>query len=216
MKFSDLNRRSVLASVALAGLGAACGTRLVGEPLSKPRSDLYNCEGCEGAFERDGDKLDWQATLAPANEPGGAMRIEGFVVQPDGKTPAKDVVVYAYQTNAAGHYGNGTPETEWSRRHGRLRAWVKTDANGQYRFDTIKPAPYPKQTMPAHVHLTIAEPGRRAYYIDDIVFDGEFGVTPSYRQKQELRGGSGIVTLQRTPKGLWLARRNIVLERHRQ
>lgn len=209
-----MDRRSVLAALGLASLGAACGARTAGVPLSGARPDLYNCEGCEGAFERDAQTLDWQSTMAPAGEPGEPMRIEGRVTQADGQTPAEGVVVYAYQTNAEGLYANGSAETEWSLRHGRLRAWVKTDADGRYGFDTIKPAPYPNQNMPAHVHLTIAEPGRRAYYIDDIVFDGEFGVTPAYRRNQELRGGSGILTLQRTEEGLWLARRNIVLERH--
>ena len=209
-----MDRRSVLAALGLASLGAACGARTAGEPLSGARPDLYNCEGCEGAFERDAQTLDWQSTMAPAGEPGEPMRIEGRVTQSDGQTPAEGVVVYAYQTNAEGLYANGSAETEWSRRHGRLRAWVKTDADGRYGFDTIKPAPYPNQTMPAHVHLTIAEPGRPAYYIDDIVFDGEFGVTPAYRRNQELRGGSGILQLQRTDEDLWLARRNIVLERH--
>lgn len=214
MNLSTMNRRSVLTAFGLAGLGAACRARTAGSSRSKPRADLYNCEGCEGAFERDANTLDWHEAMAPPNEPGEAMRIEGRVMQSDGQTPAEGVVVYAYQTNAEGLYANGSIETEWSRRHGNLRGWVKTDANGHYAFHTIKPAPYPNQTMPAHVHLTIVEPGQRAYYIDDIVFDGEFGVTPSYRQRQEFRGGSGIVKLQRTPEGLWLARRNILLERH--
>jgi protocatechuate 3,4-dioxygenase, beta subunit len=124
-----------------------------------------------------------------------------------------NVVIYAYHTDAAGLYSRGTPETEWSRRHGRLRGWVRTDAAGRYLFDSVKPGPYPNDTMPAHVHLTVAEPGRRAYYIDDIVFAGEFGVTPAYRARQELRGGSGIVRLTRAD-GVWIARRDIVLEPH--
>lgn len=142
------------------------------------------------------------------------MRIEGRVMQADGRTPAAGVVIYAHQTNAEGLYANGTDESEWSRRNGRLRGWVKTDAEGRYAFDTIKPAPYPDRTMPAHVHLMIGEPGRRPYYIDDIVFDGEFGVTPAYRKRQQLRGGSGIVSLKRGPDGRWIARRDIVLELH--
>ncbi len=152
--------------------------------------------------------------MAAGGEPGERMRIEGVVLGTDARTPATGVIVYAYQTNADGLYANGSPETEWSRRHGRLRGWAKTDSRGRYAFDTIKPAPYPGQTMPAHVHLTIVEPGRRGYYIDDIVFDGEFGVTQSYREKQELRGGSGILTLRRSGDGRWLAIRDIVLERH--
>lgn len=81
--------------------------------------------------------------MGPANEPGEVMRIGGRVLHPDGKTPAPGVIIYAYQTNAEGLYANGTAETEWSRRHGRLRGWARTNAAGRYAFDTIKPAPYP-------------------------------------------------------------------------
>jgi protocatechuate 3,4-dioxygenase, beta subunit len=212
-----MDRREVFAAIGLASLAAACGTRATSEAgphQSPPRPDLYNCDGCEGALERDAHSLGWQTRMAPVGEAGESMRIEGRVLQSDGRTPAAAVVVYAYQTNAEGRYANGSNATEWSRRHGRLRGWVRTGADGRYAFDTIKPAPYPNDNIPAHVHLTVVEPGRRPYYIDDIVFDGEFGVTPSYRRRQELRGGSGIVTLRWTAEGTWLAIRNIILERH--
>lgn len=142
------------------------------------------------------------------------MVLTGYALTPDGARPAEGVVIYLHQTNAAGLYANGSQASEWSRRHGRLRGWVKTGADGRYRFLTIKPGPYPDRTLPAHIHLFIGEPGRRPYYIDDVVFDGEFGVTPAYRSAQELRGRTGIVRLQRSEDGILLAVRNIVLERH--
>ncbi|MEO6224758.1 MAG: hypothetical protein ABIO80_02755 [Sphingomicrobium sp.] len=178
------------------------------------RPDLYHCEGCDGALERPSGSLSWSSRIGPANEPGEPLVVEGRVFRTDGHSPAPGVTIYAYQTNAAGLYANGTPETEWSRRHGRMRGWVRTDANGRYRFETIKPGPYPRQTMPAHIHLTVLEPGRRPYYIDDIVFDGEFGVTADYRRRQELRGGSGIVALSHGRDGRLVVRRDIVLESH--
>lgn len=58
------------------------------------------------------------------------------------------------------------------------------------------------------------EYGERPYNIDDVVFAGEFLVDRAYREAQELRGGSGIVSLERDAEGRWLARRDIVLERH--
>ncbi|WP_428152392.1 hypothetical protein [Brevundimonas sp.] len=142
------------------------------------------------------------------------MILSGRVLAADGRTPAADIVVYAHHTNALGLYADGSDETEWSRRHGRLRGWVRTDSEGHYRFETIKPAPYPSRALPAHVHLFIGEPGRRPYYIDDVVFDGEFGVDRDYRARQELRGGSGIVTLRRDPVSGWIAQRDIRLEVH--
>jgi protocatechuate 3,4-dioxygenase, beta subunit len=189
----------------LPGLAAA--------PVSRVRADLYQCEGCEGARERGARALTWQARIGPPDEPGEALRIDGTVFETDGKTPAAGVIIYAYQTNAAGLYANGTAESEWSRRHGNLRGWVKTGADGRYRFDTIKPAPYPGEAFPAHLHFTVLEPGRPPYWIDDIVFASEFGVTETYRRGRENRGGDGIVLLARD-QSVWLAKRDILLEPH--
>ena len=178
------------------------------------RADLYQCDGCEAALERDPASLGTEAVIAHSDEPGEPIIIEGVVFQADGGTPAANVVIYAYHTNAAGFYAGGSQETEASRRHGRLRGWVRTGPDGRYRFRSIKPAPYPDNSMPAHVHLMVREPARRPYWIDEIVFQGEFGVTEAYRRTQTGRGGSGITQLTRSPQGVWIARRNIVLERH--
>jgi len=64
------------------------------------------------------------------------------------------------------------------------------------------------------IHLMIGESGPPRYYIDDVVFVGEFGVTIRYRRNQELRGGSGIVTLRDNGNGVLVAVRDIILERH--
>ncbi len=178
------------------------------------RRDLYDCEGCKGAAERDPQTLESSAQIASPGEPGGRLLLRGRVLRPDGRTPASGVVVYAYHTNAEGLYAGGSAESEWSRRHGRLRGWVRTGSDGRYEFRTIKPAPYPSRSDPAHIHFTVLEPGRPPYWIDDVVFAGEFGVDARYRSERENRGGPGIVELQRTSDGTWLAKRNIVLEVH--
>lgn len=157
--------------------------------------------------------MEWRARIAGPNEPGERLQITGTVFQADSRKPSPGIIVYAYHTDAAGLYSRGTPETEWSRRHGLLRGWARTGADGRYSFETVKPAPYPGRRDPAHVHLTVLEQGRRPYWIDDIVFDGDFGVDDAYRRERENRGGSGIVRLARQDAG-WLARRDIVLERH--
>lgn len=131
----------------------------------------------------------------------------------DGRTPASDVVIYAYQTNADGLYAGGSNASEWSRRHGRLRGWARTDAEGDYVFSTIKPGIYPDRSEPAHIHLIVQEPGRPPYWIDDVVFEGEFGVV-AHRANEERRGGGGVVRLGRDGDGHLLATRDIVLEAH--
>lgn len=217
-----VDRRMMLLALA-GGAGGVLAIRgLTAQPLRPSplppalaaRPDLYRCEGCEAVGERQRRALSATVDLAGRDEPGERMILTGRVTAADGTTPAPGVVIYAHHTNNDGLYADGSSETTWSRRHGRLRGWALTGADGRYTFRTIKPAPYPDRTMPAHVHLFVGEPGRRPYYIDDAVFDGEFGVTPAYRKACELRGGNGIVRLARSGDGMLLARRDIRLETH--
>ena len=203
-----VERRTVL-----AGLGAAVATSGLAAP-PQPRRGLYACEGCEAVGERPRAGMPASSDLAGPDEPGERLILTGVVFSAAEREPVADVVIYAHHTNADGLYTNGSGESEAARRHGRLRGWAKSGADGAYWFRTVKPAPYPAMTMPAHIHLMVGEPGRRPYYIDDVVFDGEFGVTDRYRAAQELRGGSGVVKLTRGAGGVLLARRDIVLERH--
>lgn len=201
-------------AVAWFAAGSACSpTTPAAAAAQGARPDLYLCEGCEAVEEASVTDRSSIARLAIVDA-GEPLRLEGVVRKTDGLTPAPGVVVYAHHTNAQGLYANGGPETVWSRRHGRLRGWALTDARGRYAFETIKPAPYPSRQMPAHVHLYVGEPGRRPYYVDDVVFDGEFGVDAAYRAQAENRGGSGIVHLARSSDGWLLAQRDIQLEIH--
>ena len=161
-----MHRRATLLGLTVlgaAGLGAACSRAGPAQAPQRPRNDLYVCEGCEAIDERDPATLSASAILAGPEEPGERMRLSGRVFAVDGITPVQGAVIYAHHTNIDGLYANGGDESEWSRRNGRLRGWVKTDAEGRYAFDTIKPAPYPDLTGPAHVHLYIQEPGRNPY-----------------------------------------------------
>jgi len=209
---SVLDRRSLIVSGAALALSLSPGCRA--SAVNNVRPNLYQCEGCDGVFERAAETLTSVARIGPIDQPGEPLTLTGRVMDPSGRQPVAAVIIYAYQTNADGFYADGHTETEWSRRHGNLRGWVKTDSDGRYRFDTIKPAPYPDQPYPAHIHLTVLEEGQRPYYIDDVVFEGEFGVTPDYRRAMELRGGNGVGRLTKSDNGVWQASRDIILEAH--
>jgi protocatechuate 3,4-dioxygenase, beta subunit len=201
-----MHRRHALLTLLSSAALLAAPIRL---PAARARADLYRCDGCAALREHDPVALGPHCRIGvPAG--GEALRIEGLVYQADGRTPAADVVLYAYHTDGDGLY-TGDPG---GHPHGRLRGWLRTGADGRYRIDTGKPAPYPGGGMPAHVHLLVGEPGRPTYYIDDVVFAGETGVDARYLARQERRGGSGVVSLARGDDGVWLARRDIVLEVH--
>ena len=175
-----------------------------------------NCEGCEAIYESPlaFEKLNSTDTLPDFNEKGQKINISGIVYQKDGKTPAKDVVLYVYHTDQTGRYTPSPGATGWQSRHGRIRGWMKTDRNCFYQFYTLEPASYPNSNIPRHIHITIKEPDKNEYYIDEFLFDDDPFLTPSERSKQEKRGGDGIVKLTTQSNNLSRAIRNIYLGRN--
>lgn len=188
-------------------LACACTSDTRG--AAQETDPLPACEWC-GAAEVPA-RLSADVRIAPAGEPGERMVISGRVLRPDGVTPAPGVVLYLYHTTAAGMYAKRSGETGNARRHGYLRAWLRTDATGRYRFSTIRPGPYPSRSDPAHIHVTVTEPGRAEYWLDDFVFDDDPRVTAAYRAERENRGGSGIIQLTRGADRSWRGARDIVL-----
>jgi protocatechuate 3,4-dioxygenase beta subunit len=192
----------VVAVVAISRAHASPGEVLVGG----------SCDGCDAVFEGRPAKLSSSARIAPVGEPGEPMVIKG-VVTDVAKRPVAGVIVYAYHTNAQGKY----PSTEEHRksarhRHGMLRAFVQTDAEGRYSFETIRPASYPvPNAPPQHVHMHIVEPGRCHYFIDELVFTDDPRLPADARKQQaSARGGSGVST-PTTHNGVWSVRRDITL-----
>ena len=184
---------------------AACGAQavervpVVGGP----------CQGCEAVFVGMPDSLSWRARIAPADEPGDPLVLRGTVRDAGGE-PAPGVVVYAYHTDAGGEYPPDDDFTGYARRHGELRGWARTDGDGRYRFDTIRPGSYPGRDNPAHVHLHVVEPGCCTYWIESVRFldDPLLGDTADVPGRG--RGGSGLVDPRRED-GAWIAERDIVL-----
>ena len=169
------------------------------------------CEGCEAIFETTVpfEQLNEVDTLPDFSEAGRKILLSGTVYQSDGKTPAPGIVLYVYHTDETGRYRTAG-QKDWGARHGSLRGWVRTDNKGQYRFYTLRPASYPGSTEPAHVHVTVKEPGMTPYYIDDFLFDDDPFLTEDRRRRLHNRGGSGVVPLRKQGE-LHTAVRNIIL-----
>ena len=169
------------------------------------------CEGCEAVFEGMPKELASRARIAPRGEPGEHMVLTGRVLGTDG-TPRANVVVYAYHTDATGVYPAPDKSlSRWADRHGRLRGWAVSGADGRYTFDTIRPGAYPNRQVPQHIHMHVIEPGCATYYIDEVLFTDDPLLTAEGRQSQPGRAGSGIVTPRRDAGGTWQAERDIQL-----
>jgi protocatechuate 3,4-dioxygenase beta subunit len=170
-----------------------------------------SCEGCQAVNESPipFEKLNWSVTLPDYYETGPKLIISGTVYKADGK-PAPGVVLYVYHTDQTGHYTKKGNEKGWGLRHGYIRGWLKTNNQGGYRFYTLKPASYPNSNIPAHIHPTIKEPGFNEYSIDEYLFEGDPHLTPEEKNRQEGRGGKGIISLEEK-NGISYGKRDIYL-----
>lgn len=164
------------------------------------------CQGCEAVFEYEDQELMPTDTLPGFKENDLKLRITGTIYEDDKKTPAENVILYIYHTNREGEYATRGDEKGWGRRHGYIRGWIKTGADGKYTFFTFKPGSY--SSNPAHIHPTILEPNGKYYYIDEIRFKGDPNLDNA--RKYENRGGSGIVELKES-NGMLVAERDIIL-----
>ncbi len=179
--------------------------------LAAGKTELPDCEWC-GAMDAP-EFLSYTSTIADENEPGERLIYSGTVYQPDGVTPAEDVLVYAYHTNAKGIYAKDGSETGNGLRHGYLRGWVKTNAQGQYQFNTILPAPYPSRNEPAHIHLTLTGEDFDEYWISSTLFEGDSLITDELKSKLDrVAGPNNIIKLTKDENGVWFGSRDIILQ----
>ena len=193
-------------AAALRAAAPAAASPAAAPVRPEPGPDCVECPHWEAPAS-----LTDRMTIAKASEPGTRLVVEGTIFQSDGKTPAEGILLYAYHTNAQGLYAHAPGTTGQGRWHGDLRGWLRTGPSGRYRIETIRPAPYPSRTIPAHIHMHVMAPGGRETYIDDIVFDDDPLVTSGYAANASHRGGPGVVHLERDPAGVPHARRDIVM-----
>jgi protocatechuate 3,4-dioxygenase beta subunit len=194
-----MDRRTLL--IQTTAFTAALASRAI----AAPRETVIGgpCEGCEWVFEGQPGTLRSRARIAPVEEPGIPMIVEGTVTTMRG-APVRNVIVYAYHTDRSGIYPRA------ANRHGTLRGWALTDVEGRYRFDSIRPGAYPSRDVAEHVHMHVIEPGIGTYYIDNLEFQDD---PLNSRHSRESRGGDGFVMPVRQD-GVWQARRDIVLGRN--
>lgn len=148
---------------------------------------------------------EWKIVMVPAEEPGEPLVISGTIYAADGRTPLARARLYVYHTDARGLY---RPDRKPGQP--RLRGWMKTNAQGQYEFRTIKPGSYPNSRNPAHIHGTVAAPGYAGQWIDDFHFDGDPFLSREEIARETAKGAfSGVLKLERDAGGVLRGRRDI-------
>ena len=189
-----------------------CVLLFTGVSLFAQRPIGGSCEGCEAALEYPVpfEKLHYEVYMPDWNEQGPKMILRGKVFKNDGKTAAEGVIVYLYHTDQHGVYKPAPGAKGWAQRHGYIRGWAKTNTNGEYVIYTLKPAPYPKEKFAAHIHVTIKEPGKTPYWIDEFLFEGDPFITQEEKNTAKPRGSAGLLKLTNN-KGILEGKRDIIL-----
>lgn len=156
-------RRSIIFAILLgpaasrlsADVGVSVGP-VEGGPVSP--EDRFNGGGAREA--------PWSTTIGDPPEAGERLTLTGTVFDKENQ-PRQGVTVYAYHTDRRGLYRY----RPWS--PPQPRGWTRTDAQGRYEFNTIKPAPYPWGGTAAHVHMTLALPGKTEWWVPGLCFAGD-------------------------------------------
>ena len=130
--------------------------------------------------------------IGPATQAGIPFVVHGVVQDPSGK-PLGAVEVFAYQTDTNGIYAPPGAADPWP-----LKGWAVTDAQGRFEFRTIRPAAYPSNTIPGHVHLTFKSTdfGRQ---VTEVMFEDDPLATKEFRQRQA--GGVMFGKVTKRPDG---------------
>ena len=132
---------------------------------------------------------------------GERVIVHGHVVDSDGRA-VRDSLIEIWQANAAGRYAHqiddhDAPLDPNFRGIGR----VITDADGRYRFLTIKPGAYPWRNhrnawRPAHIHLSIFGDAFPQRLVTQMYFPGDplFGQDPIFNSVPDPRGRERLIS----------------------
>ena len=169
-----------------------------------------------GPFRRAGAPLTPNGgSIVRSSTPGPRLHFRGWVRDSEGQAVA-DAEIDVWQSSPAGLYENQDP----AQADMNLRGRFKTDGEGSFSFESVKPAGYPVPThgptgallraqgrhnfRPAHMHFLIYKPGfktitSQVYDPEDqnLETDSQFGVTKALIGNY-VRQGDGSYTLEFT------------------
>jgi protocatechuate 3,4-dioxygenase beta subunit len=140
---------TLLAFVLLAGLAVCVPVlaQVTGFTLAEYNAPQYAAP----------DDAPSSVVIAGKDEPGDRLVVTGRTL--DGERPVAGVSLYVFHTDAKGLYAGGFfngPRAEFNPRlHGSLR----TDAQGRYQYETIRPGSYGNPLGASHVHYVVKAPG---------------------------------------------------------
>lgn len=130
-------------------------------------------------------------SMCSNTEPGTRVTINGSIKDKQGN-PIAGGLVYVYQTSDKGWYSDTAAHIllqEGDMRHARLFAYFKTDEQGRFSYETIKPKGYPRSGLAAHIHIHIwNNNGQPLIGPGELQFDDDPRLTPERRKQSEAAG----------------------------
>lgn len=156
---------------ASAGSGAGCEPT-PGEAAQGTTREVAADAPSTARLGPGGDVERTAATVAAGWRGGTRLTVSGTVYGADCETPLAGASIQVWQTNAAGEYGPG--QGTGDERCCYLGAGLRTDAQGRYRFETVRPGHYKgeAQPPPAHIHFEVRHPDADGL-LTELLFEGD-------------------------------------------
>ena len=145
---------------------------------------------------------DADLTRQYAAEPQGErIIVAGRLMDEDGK-PIPNALIEIWQANSAGRYThNGDQHSAPLDPNFSGNGRVMTDANGAYRFVTIKPGAYPWRNhanawRPAHIHFSLFGMGYLSRLVTQMYFPGDplLPLDPIFNSVPNERGRRALIS----------------------
>jgi protocatechuate 3,4-dioxygenase beta subunit len=191
-------------------LTLVCIAFLVGTCFSQ---NVNDSEEIQALYEYSEADITSTADIPEFKTKEQQLKITGIIYEQDGVTPAKDVILYIYQPDENGRYDM---QTENDKRFVHHRAWIKTDANGAYTFNTFMPGTVHRSHEFKHIHAVVKAPNQEAYQMNAMLFDNDPLLTKSCRKKLAKKGMADSILKVEDKEGIFISTKNIVLQKSNQ
>lgn len=128
-------------------------------------------------------------SIVTPEEPGTPLVAVGEL-RNAAQEPAKDALVYVYQTSGKGWYSARAPHLSGDggdQGHARLFGYVVADERGRFEVRTIRPQGYPGTELPAHIHVQVFR-DERSVLVSEFLFEDDPRLTAEQRESARQAG----------------------------
>ena len=160
-----MNRKKFLLGASMAAFSFSVVGSVIKQEDDRFTGDCQTTKDILGPYYRPDAPL--RQDMLYEGLPGSRIRVRGKVYSGDCHTPLKDALVEIWHCDTKGYYDNDTSAY-------LHRAGWKSDANGDYAFQTILPGKYlnGREFRPAHIHFRVTAAGHKEL-VSQIYFKGD-------------------------------------------